>query len=155
MISLRILLVLSVVFNGTLAGLSLDTALVKLPARKRIGAVAYAIFARGNDLGNGRVIYPAWAIISALLAFAAAILALVNQASKAVLLDLAIASALTIAHFLATGKAAPVMLSIKDAPDDERSLSAKLDVFARWHAVRATLQLLAFLALIGSLLMGR
>jgi len=48
-----------------------------------------------------------------------------------------------------------VMLSIKDAPDDERSLSAKLDVFARWHAVRATLQLLAFLALIGSLLMGR
>ena len=47
-----ILLVLAVVFNGLLAGTSFDTALVKLPARRRIGARAYAVFARGNDLGN-------------------------------------------------------------------------------------------------------
>ncbi len=109
---------MTVIFKGTLAGLSLDAALFKLPARKRIGAVACAIFARGND-----------------------------QAAKPLLLDLAIASVLTVAHFLAASKAAPVMLSIKDAPDDERALSAKLGVFARRHAVRSQL--------IGSRLMGR
>ncbi len=155
MTSLRTLLALSVVFNGTLTGLSLDTALVKLPARKRIGALTYAAFARGNDLGNGRLIYPAWAIISALLVFAATILATTIRSSRSLLVDLSVASVLTIAHFLATSRAAPVMLSLKDAAEDEQTLSLKLDVFARWHAVRATLQLLAFLALVGALLMDR
>ena len=110
MLSLQILLVLSIIFNGTLAGLSLDTALVKLPARKRIGAVAYAVFARGNDMGNGLVVYPVWAIISALLVFAATVIAVVNQSSMPLTLDLSSASALTIAHFLATSRAAPVMI---------------------------------------------
>lgn len=50
---LLLLLVIATAMNGLLAGLNLDTALVKLPARRRIGAVAYATFARGNDLGNG------------------------------------------------------------------------------------------------------
>lgn len=40
------------------------------------------------------------------------------------------------------------MLSLKDAPDDEALLKAKLDRFARWHAVRATFQVLAFLVLL-------
>jgi hypothetical protein len=39
--------------KGLLAGLSVKVALVKLPTRRRIGAVAYAAFARGSDLGNG------------------------------------------------------------------------------------------------------
>ena len=52
------LLALATAVNGLLAGLNVDTALVKLPARQRIGVVAYATFARGNDLGNGLVVYP-------------------------------------------------------------------------------------------------
>jgi len=43
------LLAFAVAINGLLAGLNVDTALVKLPARRRIGAVAYATFARGNE----------------------------------------------------------------------------------------------------------
>jgi hypothetical protein len=57
---LRVVLVLiicAVVFNGMLGGASLEATLVKLPARKRIGARAYAVFARGNDLGNGLWVY--------------------------------------------------------------------------------------------------
>jgi len=155
MLSLQILLALSVIFNGTLAGLSIDTALVKLPARKRIGAVAYATFARGNDLGNGRLVYPVWAIISAVLVFAAAILAFLRHETTPLLRELAISSALTIAHFLATSRAAPVMMSIKDAPDDERVLSARLSAFARWHAVRASFQLLTLFVLVVALLTAR
>ena len=44
-------MVLAVIENGFLAGVSFDVALVKLPTRRRIGPVAYAQFARGNDLG--------------------------------------------------------------------------------------------------------
>ncbi len=98
--------------NGLLSGLNMDTALVKLPARRRIGAVAYATFARGNDLGNGLV---------------------------------------SILHTFATTRAAPVMLSIKDTPDDEAILTAKLDRFARWHTVRATFQVVAFFVLLWAL----
>ena len=52
------LIVIATILNGMLAGGSLEGSLVKLPARRRIGVVAYATFARGNDLGNGLVVYP-------------------------------------------------------------------------------------------------
>lgn len=142
------LLALATAVNGLLAGLNVDTALVKLPARRSIGAVAYATFARGNDLGNGLFVYPLLGISAALLTLLATVLAYAEHASLAVLLLLSLASVLSILHTLATTRAATVMLSLKDAPDDEALLKAKLDRFARWHAVRATFQVLAFLVLL-------
>jgi hypothetical protein len=141
-------LVLAVAVNGLLAGLNVDTALVKLPARRRIGAVSYATFARGNDLGNGLVVYPLLGVGAALLTVLATALAYAERSPMEVLLLLSLASLLSLLHTFATTKAAPVMLNIKDAPDDEAILAAKLDRFARWHAVRATFQVLAFFILL-------
>jgi hypothetical protein len=70
---------------------------------------------------------------------------------KEVLLLLSLASILSILHTFATSRAAPVMLSIKDTPDEEAILAAKLDRFARWHAFRATFQVLAFFVLLWAL----
>jgi hypothetical protein len=137
--------------NGLLAGLNVDTALVKLPTRRRIGAVAYTTFARGNDLGNGLVVYPLLGVGAALLTLLATALAYVWHSSMEVLLLLSLASLLSILHTFATTRAAPVMLSIKDAPDDEAILSAKLDRFARWHTVRAMFQVVAFFVLLWAL----
>jgi hypothetical protein len=134
--------------NGLLSGLNMDTALVKLPARRRIGAVAYAAFARGNDLGNGLVLYPLLGIGAAMLTLLATALAYVERSPMEVLLLLSLASLLSLLHTFATTRAAPVMLSIKDAPDDQAILTAKLDRFARWHAVRATFQVVAFFVLL-------
>jgi hypothetical protein len=141
--------------NGLLAGLNTDTALVKLPARRRIGAVAYATFARGNDLGNGLVIYPLLGIGAALLTVLATVIASIAHAPMEVLLPLSIALALSVLHTLATTRAAPVMLSLKDTPDDEAVLSAKLNRFARWHALRATLQVPTFFILVWALVVVR
>jgi hypothetical protein len=140
--------------NGLLAGLNTDTALVKLPARRRIGAVAYATFARGNDLGNGLVVYPLLGVGAALLTVLAAALAYAVHSSVELLLLLSLALLLSLLHTLATTRAAPVMLSLKDAPDDEAILTAKLDRFARWHAVRATFQVLAFFVLLWALVVA-
>ncbi len=150
-----VLIICAVVFNGMLGGASLEASLVKLPARKRIGARAYAVFARGNDLGNGLWVYPPWAICSALLVFAATATAFAMRAGSLISVTLTVASATSILHFLATSRAAPVMLSIRDAPDEESVLAAKLDKFARWHAVRAAFQVLTFLLLIWSLVIAR
>ncbi len=149
------LIVLATAINGLLAGLNTDTALVKLPARRRIGAVAYATFARGNDLGNGLIVYPLLGIGAALLTVLITVIAFLAHARAEVLLLLALASFLSLLHTFTTTRAAPVMLSLKDAPDDETFLRAKLDRFARWHAIRATLQVPAFFILLYALVLAR
>ena len=145
------LLVLATAMNGLLSGLNVDTALVKLPARRRIGAVAYATFARGNDLGNGLVVYPILGIGAVLFTVLATALASLEHSSMGLLLLLSLASLLSLLHTFATTRAAPLMLSLKDAPDDEALLSVKLDRFARWHAVRASFQVLTFFVLLCAL----
>jgi hypothetical protein len=145
------LIALATAINGLLAGLNADTALVKLPARRRIGAVAYATFARGNDLGNGLVVYPLLGVGAALLTVLATAAAYIERSPIEILLPLSIASLPSVLHSFATTRAAPVMLSIKDAPDDEALLMAKLDRFARWHGARATFQVLAFFVLLWAL----
>jgi len=149
------LIIGAVILNGTLAGASIDTAVVKLPARKRIGSRAYAVFARGNDLGNGLWAYPLWAGLATLVVFAATIVELVRVRSPQVSIPLLIASGLSILHFMATSQAAPTMLGIRHAPDDKEALAARLDRFARWHALRTVLQLLTFLVLLPALLSAR
>ena len=149
------LITIATAINGLLAGLNVDTALVKLPARRRIGVVAYALFARGNDLGNGRVVYPLLGISAALLTVLATALAFVSQARMVVVLPLSLASLFSLLHTFATIKAAPVMLSLKDSPDDEAILTAKLDRFARWHAVRAMFQVLTFFILLWAVVVSR
>jgi hypothetical protein len=146
-----LMIALATAVNGLLAGLNTDTALVKLPARRRIGAVAYATFARGNDLGNGLVVYQLLGVGAVLLTVLATAIAYIERSPMEVLLLLSLASLLSLLHTFATTRAAPVMLSLKDAPDDEALLMAKLDRFARWHAVRATFQVLAFFVLLWAL----
>ena len=80
------LTILATAANGLLAGLSLEVALVKLPTRRRIGSVAYAAFARGADLGNGRVVCLTVAIGAALLTFAATVRAALQVLTFFVLL---------------------------------------------------------------------
>jgi len=142
-----IFLVLAAIFNGLLAGTSFDTALVKLPARHRIGARAYAVFARGNDLGNGLILYPALAISAALMVLATLAFAFIDQQPGRQVL-LWVASAASVLHFVATSQAAPLMIGLREAPDHEETLMARLNAFARWHAVRTVLQCLTFLILV-------
>jgi hypothetical protein len=149
------LLVAATAINGLLAGLNVDTALVKLPARRRIGAVAYATFARGNDLGNGLLVYPSLGISAALLTVLATLFAFVLHTRAEVMLPLSLAALLSLLHTFATTRAAPIMLSLKNAPDDDALLAAKLDRVARWHALRATLQVVAFFVLLWGVVVSR
>ena len=152
---LLVLIVAATALNGILGGLSFEVALVKLPTRHRIGAVAYATFARGSDLGNGIWVYPATAILAALFTVAAAIVAYVERQPPALLLPLSIAVLTSIGHFLATAQAAPIMLRVSKTPDDDAVLAPLLDRFARWHAVRTMLQVLTFFVLLWALLVAR
>ncbi len=117
--------------------------------------MAYAAFARGSDLGNGIWVYPTTAILAALLTVAAAFVAYVERQPPALLVPLSIAMLTSFGHFLATARAAPIMVRVSKTPDDDALLAPLLDRFARWHAVRATLQVLTFFALLWALLVAR
>jgi len=154
-LAMNLVLVLTVsatVFNSFLAGASLDGSLVKLPARRRIGNIAYATFARGNDLGNGKIVYPIWGIGSALLVFVTTIAAYVEKQPAEQLLPLTIASLTSIVWLFATSRAAPVMLGLNTTPDDEAILKSKLDQFERWHGIRMIFQVLTTFVLIWALI---
>lgn len=149
------LIVAATALNGLLAGVSFDGALIKLPARRRMGAVAYATFARGNDLGNGLWVYPSTAIGAAVLTILATIVAYVEHASAALVVPLSIAALTSIGHFLTTSQAAPIMLRVGKTPNDSALLAPLLDRFARWHALRATLQVLTFFVMLWALVVAR
>lgn len=145
------LILISVVVHGIIAGVSFDVATVKLPTRKRIGVVAYAQFARGNDMGNGIVVYPTIGIAAFLLVGGTTVSAYFLRMPQTVMAPLLMACVGTVAHSLCTVGAAPNMLSLRHAADDEVYLAGKLNVFAKWHAYRAVFQFLTFVALVWAL----
>jgi hypothetical protein len=148
---LPVLFAVAAAFNGILAGASVDVALVKLPTRRRIGALAYADFARGNDLANGLFFYPSLAVAAALLAFASTIAAFVSPSSQAIRVLLTGASFTSVLHFVATALAAPVMLGLREAPRDEAALTRLFDRFTRRHAFRTVFQVMTFLVILAAL----
>ena len=145
------LILTSVVVHGIIAGVSFDVATVKLPTRKRIGVIAYAQFARGNDMGNGIIVYPTVGIAAVLLVAGTTLSAYFLHTPQTVMLPLLVACVGTVAHSLCTAGAAPNMLSLRGAPDDEAFLARKLNAFAKWHAYRAAFQFLTFVALVWAL----
>jgi hypothetical protein len=106
-------------------------------------------------LGNGLIVYPLLGIGAALLTVLATVVTYSEHFPTEVVLPLSLASLLSLLHTFATTRAAPVMRSLKDTPNDEAILTAKLDLFARWHAVRATFQVLAFFVQLWALVMAR
>jgi len=145
------LVTISVVVHGIIAGISFDVATVKLPTRKRIGVIAYAQFARGNDMGNGIVVYPTIAIAALLLVAGTTVSSYLLGMPPTVMAPLLAACIGTVAHMLCTAGAAPNMLSLRHAADEEIYLASKLNAFAKWHAGRAVFQFLTFVALVVAL----
>jgi hypothetical protein len=143
-----ILILAATVVTGLLAGISLDKALVQLPARHRMGVVGFSAFSRANDLGNGLVLYPVLGIGAALLTIGAALAAFLQGASQVHAWLLYVSALLALLHSAATARAAPNMLSLRQATNNEAVLTEILDRFAKWHNVRAILQLLNFLTLV-------
>lgn len=130
---------------GPGAGMSLDQALKQLPARRKIGVIAYSAYSRAGDQGNGLFLYPPIGIGCLALAVAAAASGHLHHLVGALQMPLDLSALLAIVHSLVTARAAPINLSQrKYAPNDEAGLGRVLDSFARWNGLRALLQVAHF-----------
>ncbi|HEY1386956.1 MAG TPA: hypothetical protein VGF38_00320 [Ktedonobacterales bacterium] len=144
---LFVLALIATALDGILAGASLDQSIKQLPARRRIGAAAYSVYARAADLGTGIVWYAALGIGAALLTIVAAIVALVQSAPTSIALPLYLAAAASVAHSFTTSRAAPIMLSqrqIAATAENGPKLAALFDRFERWQTARVVVQVVTF-----------
>ncbi len=78
-----ILILAATAADGLLAGASLDQSIKQLPARHKIGLVAYSEYSRASDLGPGILWYAILGVGAALLTIAAAGAALVQGVPSA------------------------------------------------------------------------
>jgi hypothetical protein len=124
---------------------------VKLPTRHRIGVLAYANFARGNDLGNGLKVYPFLIVGGGVLLWAFTIVAYIQRQPASILNAMGAASLSIAGCLAATAKAAPIMWSLRKTGDEELVVKSKLDRFAYWHGWRTAFQMIGFATLLWGL----
>jgi hypothetical protein len=146
-----VLILAATAADGLLAGASLDQSVKQLPARHKIGPVAYSEYSRASDLGPGILWYAILGVGAALLTVAAAVAAFFEGVPPASAPPLYVAAALAVLHSLATTQAAPTNFSQRRLANDEAALAAVFDRFERWQTLRATLQVLNFGAMLWAL----
>lgn len=149
----HLLVIFATVVNAMLVGAALDQHIKQLPARHRIGVVAFSEYSKAADLSNGVAWYAGLGIGAALLAVVAAGVNLADQpGSGAAAAALWCAIAFTIAHSLITTRAARINFSQRQAVGDADRLAAIFDRFTRWSTVRVACQCLTLLALMWALI---
>jgi hypothetical protein len=143
--SLALVLILAATAaDGLLAGASMDQSIKQLPARHKIGPVAYSEYSRASDLGPGILWYGILGVGAAILTIAAAVAAFFEGVPSASATPLYVAAALAVLHSLATTQAAPTNFSQRQVVGDEAALARVFDRFERWQTLRVVLQALNF-----------
>lgn len=141
------LILAALLVNGLLAGASIDQSIKQLPARHRIGIVAYSEYSKAADLGNGLVLYPLLGIGGALIALVAAVVGIFGQPSGQSMIALWVVIVLTLAHSAVTSRAAPTNISQRKAAGNEERLTDVFNRFVKLQTFRVSLQFLTMLAL--------
>jgi hypothetical protein len=147
-----ILTVMATALNGIAVGASLDQGIKQLPARHRIGVIAYSAYSKAADLGNGIPWYVSVGVGAVLLTIGAAIATFSQQTPLEMAFPIYTAMILSILHSLVTAQAAPTLFSQKQHAQDEAALTKIFNRFARLHVLRALLQVLTFGTLLWALI---
>jgi hypothetical protein len=139
------LVIATAALSGIGAGASLDVSIRQLPARHRIGVLAYSAYSQATDLGTARVWYPPLGIGTLLLALATVVVAFFQQTALPHALPIYVAAALWIVHLLITLIwALPTLPRQRQFPHDEHQLAALFNRFERLQTVRAVLDVVIF-----------
>jgi hypothetical protein len=131
------LLGVAVGVNLAWAGAITFRVLIDLPARHRIGPVAFAELSRATDLSGGLVFYPALAIGSALLSCAVWLATVRTKAPRSTRWQAAAAAVSALLVLGVTMQAAPIMFRIGASPNDAASIQPLADRFAALTNIRA------------------
>jgi hypothetical protein len=142
----------AVVFEGMRAGAGTFRLVLDLPARARLGSVAFAEFCRATDLSTrGVVFYAIYGFGGVLLTLTAWLVTARGRSSPRVHNLLGAAVLWSIFVLVFTIQAAPLMWRVGSAPPDALLLAALLDRFTFWTTLRVCCVDLSFLATVAAL----
>jgi hypothetical protein len=140
-----ILVVATTALSGIAAGTSLDVSIRQLPARHRIGVLAYSVYSRATDLGTAVFWYISVGVGALLFALAAALVALLQHVPMAHTLPITLFASLWVVHLLITLIwAIPTLPRQRYVATDEQQLSAIFNRFERLQTVRVVIDVLIF-----------
>jgi hypothetical protein len=144
--NLIVLLVMATTaLSGIAAGASLDVSIRQLPARHRIGVIAYSVYSQATDLGTAWIWYPPLGIGTLLFALATAVVAFFQQVALPHALPIYVTAALWVVHLLITLIwALPTLPRQRQVAHDEHQLATIFNQFERLQTVRAALDVLIF-----------
>ena len=147
-----LLIVLATFMDGLFAGIAVQKLFVELPARKTIGAVAFARYARASDMGNGFYVYPGLAIGGMLLKVLIYVLALESGYPPQAIVPIGLAVAFNIGVLVTTAFAAPQLLKLRRTEDKAELLSPLLEKFVTYSYPRAVFMGLQFAVMLWALI---
>jgi hypothetical protein len=130
-------LMAATVSSALACGATLDQTFKQLPARRQIGATAYAAYVRAADLRNGLIWYPIIGISTTMLCLTAVVTGLLDHPSASHTTALVALALGTIVFTAATARAAPTLLSLRTSEATEATAQTTLHRFARFNAIRA------------------
>ena len=146
------LVIATTALSGIAAGASLDVSIRQLPARHRIGVMAYSAYSQATDLGTARIWYPPLGIGTLLLALATTGMAFFQQAALSHALPIFVAAILWVVHlFITLIWALPTLPRQRQVTHDEVQLATIFNRFERLQTVRAALDVLIFAATLWAL----
>jgi hypothetical protein len=145
-------LALAVGFEGLRAGAGTFRALLDLPARARVGPLAFADFSRATDLSpTGVVFYVVFGVGGALLTAAVWLVAVRGRAPALVRRLLATSTIASLLVLVLTAQAAPLMWHVGSAPPDPALVRALLDRFTALTMARVACVDISFAAVLTAL----
>jgi hypothetical protein len=148
---LVLMLAVTTVFEGIRAGAGTFRALIDLPARSRIGPVAFAEFSRATDLSTaGIVFYAFYGFGGAILTGATWLLARRTAAAPSIRRLAAFAFINSFLVLLMTTQAAPLMRRVGSSRD-AAVLADLLGRFTLWTELRILCVDLSFLCIVAAL----
>jgi hypothetical protein len=134
-------------FEGLRAGAGTFRALLDLPARARIGPLAFAEFSRATDLSRtGVVFYAIFGLGGALITAAAWVTAVRGRAPVTIRRLLATSAIASLLVLVLTTQAAPLMWRVGSAPPEPALVASLLDRFTAWTFLRIACVDLSFAA---------
>lgn len=139
-------------FEGLRAGAGTFRVLLDLPARARIGPLAFAELSRATDLSpRGIAFYAVFGIGGAVVTGVTWLLAVRARAPRTVRRLLAASVLASLLVLVFTTQAAPPMWRVGSAPPDPAVVAGLLDRFTAWTIARVVCVDISFAAVLGCL----
>lgn len=140
-----LLIVATTALSGIAAGTSLDVSIRQLPARHRIGVLAYSAYSQATDLGTAVFWYISVGVGAFLFALATALVALLQRAPLVHTLPITLCASLWVVHLLITLIwAVPTLPRQRQVGADEQQLATIFNRFERLQTVRVMIDVLIF-----------